>query len=252
MVNIVTYDYLEHNGRLGNQLWQIGWQIGEAERLNAIPSIKKDWSYKEFFSVPNEFYGAKGRVVKDGGTGYYQELDYVDNVLDRIVEYFKPSLGLGNILGDDWCSIHMRRGDYLKYPKIYPLPTAKYYKQAVQKVVSENPEVKFALFSDDIKWCSTHIDYFGLSDKNVRLFEPTITPVEVVDRINPPKDHMDLFSMTTCGHHIVSNSTFAWWGAFLSNNSNVIYPSVWFGRDKSVASIPWKKMIPKTWICVPC
>jgi hypothetical protein len=37
--------------------------------------------------------------------------------------------------------------------------------------------------------------------------------------------------MSLCDYHIIGNSTFSWWGAWLSNSKQIIAPSQWFDGD---------------------
>jgi hypothetical protein len=219
-----TYDYLELNGRLGNQLWQIAWQFGEADRRGGRPLIKPNWMYRPYFSIPDEFFGVTDGDRIDGGTGYYQELLYFNNVKDRIREYFQPR---HDVIPDlkEYCSLHVRRGDYLNRPDIFPACTPQYYHDAVSEVKTR--DMKFIVFSDDVDWCRNSLGYLGLVGQDVIFVEPVITPVEVIDR-GVPGDQLDLFSMMGCAEHILSNSTFSWWGAWLSHSRQVYYPSVWF------------------------
>lgn len=266
---LFTYDYLERNGRLGNQLFQIAATIGKtaAYPTPSMAYFKPDWEYRPYFSVPDPFftksYGTNPPdEVLDGGTEYFQELHYFDQIEKRIREYFEPSdLSLEYLrsapeyekvcygMADKAsCSIHVRRGDYTLYPDHFPLPTAEYYQRAVEKVLEEQPKTEFYVFSDDIQWCKAH---FGT--QRMHFVTGTPRPVEIVDRKRQgqPLDQFDLFAMSLCDRHIMANSTFSWWGSWLSGDERVIYPSVWFGNHPAVRSIPWRKMIPETWIEVP-
>lgn len=108
-------------------------------------------------------------------------------------------------------SLHIRRGDYTLYPNHHPVCSMNYYKSAMDKFNPE--ETKFLVFSDDIEWCREEFkgDQF--------IF---------VDSGSP---YSDLKIMTLCDHHIIANSSYSWWGAWLNQKENkrVIAPSSWFG-----------------------
>lgn len=110
-------------------------------------------------------------------------------------------------------SIHVRRGDYLRLPHRHPFVGKKYLLEAIERF----PSNRFLVFSDDIPWCKSFFrgSIFYFAEGNSVL--------------------EDLFLMTKCqGGHICSNSTFSWWGAYLSpyvanNIHKVIFPSMWYG-----------------------
>ena len=46
------------------------------------------------------------------------------------------------------------------------------------------------------------------------------------------KDYLDLYAMMKCHHHVMANSTFSWWGAWLSDTKGrIIAPKTWFGPN---------------------
>ena len=102
----------------------------------------------------------------------------------------------------------------------------EYYKESLEKFDSSIPVI---IFSDDPKWCKTQdlfsSDRFMISDSGWNLID------------------LCLMSMST--HHIIANSSFSWWGAWLSGSSQVIAPKKWYGpAAKSVSTVD---LIPKTW-----
>ena len=105
-------------------------------------------------------------------------------------------------------SIHVRRGDYLKIPQNHPFVGENYLRKAV---ASFPKETEFLVFSDDISWCRKFFKgtHFHFSEGR-----------DVID---------DLFLMSWCDHHICSNSTYSWWGAYLGRRGRVIFPSMWYG-----------------------
>ncbi len=263
---IYTYNYLGKNGRLGNMLWQIAWIVGQSIRHNGTPSIKSDWEYRPYFSVPEGYYFSPDKTSEtvDGETLYYQELYHWNESEDIIHKIFQPSARAFFSLDGyhpesshkGTCSIHYRRGDYLKNPNHFPIPTEKYYTNAIKQVLNKNPNACFYIFSDDINYIKTLWNKNNglykevLRNNKVTFVEGVVTPVEVNERIEPPLDWLDLFVMRNCEYHIIANSSFSWWGAWLSEDKNVFYPSVWWGP--ALNTLPWREGIPGSWIEVEC
>lgn len=120
-------------------------------------------------------------------------------------------------------SVHIRRGDYLEVNDLYGgICTPEYYAKMFQRMRQEVPGCHFFLFTNDPAWA-----------KEIYEKESDITIVEGND-----EDHgyLDLYLMTQCRHYILANSSFSWWGAYLSQNQSdnklVLAPPKWFnGRD---------------------
>lgn len=108
-------------------------------------------------------------------------------------------------------SIHVRRGDYLKFTNIHPTCDITYYKKAMKQFENSN----FIIVSDDINWCKENF-------QGDNIFYPSFT--NEVD---------DLNLLRNCDNNIIANSTFSWWGAFLNGNTTkqIIGPKTWFGKD---------------------
>ncbi len=257
MTRIFTYDMLHRNGRLGNQLWQIASTIGLATQAQeGDMALFKGWEYRHFFSVPDFHFGPiqPGKVI-DGGVNYFQELHYFQEIQDTIREYFMPSEAILEELAQksdfitdyDHCTaLHVRRGDYLKYPDLFPLSTPEYYEAALAVAEETYPGHQVLVFSDDIMWCERQWGY----DRGFIYMHGIARPVEVSARRGQPMDFWDLFLMTLCDQHIISNSSFSWWGAWLSANQSPMYPSKWYGPG--YAEIPWRLMIPDSWKEIQC
>lgn len=139
-----------------------------------------------------------------------------------------------NILTKNAVSIHIRRGDYVTNEKAFdchgvtPLP---YYADAVKLVAAEVSDPHFFVFSDDPGW----------AQQNLSMSYPcTIVSHNGVDR-----NFEDLRLMSLCEHHIIANSTFGWWGAWLSENDCkiVVAPKKWF-NDPGITT---HDLIPTGW-----
>jgi hypothetical protein len=131
-------------------------------------------------------------------------------------------------------SIHVRRGDYVDSKKslqFHGLCDISYYQRCIELIEKKIREPSFFVFSDDISWAKD----------NIRINHPII----FVDHNTAKTAHEDLRLMTHCEHHIISNSSFSWWGAWLCQNPGkiVVAPQQWF---KS-AIHDTKDLIPRGW-----
>lgn len=139
--------------------------------------------------------------------GYWQSYKYFDFCRQDILDLFNlPYDGTRGFV-----SIHVRRGDYLKYPDINPLATRDYYQQAVCYFVERGFD-KFRVFSDDPTWCVEEFKH--------EIYRASGVPKFIFYHDNPVLK--DLMGMAECQHNIISNSTFAWWGAYLNRNPGKI------------------------------
>jgi len=135
----------------------------------------------------------------------------------------------------DTVSVHVRRGDYVTDPEArvrLGLCPLEYYSEAISKMVDALKDPHFFLFSDDPEWVRS----------NLKIDFPT----HYVDHNPPERDYEDLRLMSLCSHHIIANSSFSWWGAWLSDNPSkmVIAPNRWFADPR----IDDRDLIPNGWM----
>ena len=132
-------------------------------------------------------------------------------------------------------SIHVRRGDYLAggNAAIYASLGRSYYQQAVQEISNRVEHPRFFCFSDDPQAARTELNL------------PADT--RFVDH-NGNAGHEDLRLMTLCRHHIIANSTFSWWGAWLAGSPEqiVIAPRKWWIHP----DYDDRDIIPERWLRV--
>jgi len=131
-------------------------------------------------------------------------------------------------------SIHVRRGDYVTHPAAqshFVTCGPQYYSDAVQVIMERVPDAHFFLFSDDIGWAR----------ENIR----TVAPLELVDHNTGANSFEDMRLMALCKHHIIANSSFSWWGAWLNARQarTVIAPRHWLRDGRSTHDL-----IPSDWI----
>ena len=161
--------------------------------------------------------------------GYFQSERYFKHIEDDIRKLFGPkseSLSCWastQHLFHNPVALHIRRGDFLINSVHHHNLSMKYYEEALNQFDDDRQVI---IFSDDTDWC-----------KQQPLFESD--RFLVCEGGGP---YTDLYMMSTCDDFIIANSTFSWWGAWLSRNKEkvVIYPDRWFGPnniDKSTADL---------------
>lgn len=165
--------------------------------------------------------------------GYRESPKYWNNDKQFIFNLFneKTSLLLKikqiyNINFNEYVSINIRRGDYLRKDVINRLGLLdiKWFKKCMSNYSDKQ---KYLIISDDIEWCkSTFIgDNFLFADKNIENYN---------------KVFIDFWIQTLCKDNIISNSTFSWWAAYLNKNKNrkVYCPKQFFKLQKGTSKIP--------------
>lgn len=166
--------------------------------------------------------------------GYWQDLQYIS--MDVNIAFNDLPLNennrnlLNKIRSSNSVSIHVRRGDYLKYPEIYGgICTELYYAKAMAIIEERVPNPKFFVFSDDIDWCRENMkiadaEYVGWNKGNDSIY--------------------DMYLMSECKANIIANSTFSYWGAVMAKHDTVVYPKKWFANQVA------RRIFPDSWISI--
>jgi hypothetical protein len=167
--------------------------------------------------------------------GFFQSEKYFKHNREKILELFEPDNLIKeiieqkyeNLLTKKTTAIHVRRGDYLKFPHLHPFQGYDYYSNAINELKSDTET--FLIFSDDIEWCKNNFEgdeYYFVENE---------------------KDYVELYLMSMCKNNIISNSSFSWWGAWMNKNYNkkVIGPKNWFGSSMTLKA---DDIIPLEWI----
>lgn len=139
---------------------------------------------------------------------------------------------LSQIVGSESVAVSVRRGDYAGIPNTQGICSVDYYKRALALITARIPHRRLFVFSDDIPWCRQHMDDLGAT------FVESVTPFE---------PEQDLRLLSHCRHFVLANSTFAWWGAWLSTHADkvVIGPSKWMQDAEPCADV-----LPARWLRV--
>jgi hypothetical protein len=203
------------------------------DKVNKKPKIDK--VYKELSFNYNKIpVFEKNKTIELNG--YFQSPKYFnhnkDIIIDCILETFDFEIKdifkklLKNYSGkSQLCSIHIRRGDYVKLQHMHPLQKDEYYLKAINYIKQKNKNIKFIVFSDDYQYCSNHKIF-----KNFLMANKIIEKLRNQFNTNLSDDLLELLLMSMTDHQIIANSTFSWWGSYLCDNNNklVVAPKVWF------------------------
>jgi Glycosyl transferase family 11 len=152
--------------------------------------------------------------------GYFQSEKYFIKYRQNLLDLFAPTnqtidqlkSEYGFILDRPNCAMHIRRGDYFKYPQNHPICSIDYYQTAIDLF---DRDTTFLVFSDDINWCKNIF-----SDRRFIFSENN-------------SEEIDLYLMSMCQHQIIANSSFSWWGSWLNQNptKQIVAPKHWFGSE---------------------
>ena len=171
-------------------------------------------------------------------TGYFQSEYYFNTIESKLRKVLQFEFLIQNELSDkigqtSSVSVHIRRGDYATNANLglfHGLCSLQYYLKASRFIGSQQSDLHFFVFSDDIIWAK----------QNLRLPFPT--------HFIGGTDSEDLQLMSLCKYNIIANSSFSWWAAWLNNNPAkiVVAPERWFADKKAEGES--STIVPETWI----
>lgn len=246
---MIGFNHLGRHGRLGNQMFQYAGLRGIAAKHGyefCIPpsDFKDEWTDHQLFEAfkltgLTNIGVCPGPYVQEGSFkfdenlfnnmpdghnvyGYLQTTKYFQHIEQEIREDFEFKNDIYNPCKemidsvDNPIALHVRRGDYLENSDNHPPCPKEYYDEALSRFDSTR---KVIVFSDDPEWCGTVFtdDRFLISEGGDNL--------------------ADLCMMSLCSDFIIANSSFSWWGSWLSKNPDkkIIAPSKWFGTGYTAA-----------------
>lgn len=202
--------------------------------------VRQSWiKEKDHFFDP-EILNLRGDAYLEG---FWQSARYFDDVAEtirrdftiRTAPDFENRKLAGLIQRSEAVSVHVRRGDYVANPitaEHHGVSPLEYYQAAMAEISSSVSNPHAFLFSDDPGWV-----------KNNLTFE---MPMTCIDHNGPDRGYEDLRLMSLCKHHIIANSSFSWWGAWLNKNAAkiVIAPRQWFNNPDFCLD----DLLPPAWL----
>jgi Glycosyl transferase family 11. len=220
-----------------NAFSNIKYFVFSKEKIIINKILRRIGINKNYINEPDYSYWAGIEKIHSSVilSGYWQNEKYFYDISEIIKQDFLfpefdclEAKNIAKKIMENTCSIgiHVRRGDYVDNPdtkNFHGICSLDYYKKALQIIVDKsngkiNPEIYF--FSDDPDWIKNNFD-------NCEI------PFIVVD-INDHKDkpYHDMHLLSLCQHNIIANSSFSWWGAWLSYGKGIVVaPKRWFAED---------------------
>jgi len=171
--------------------------------------------------------------------GNCQHIDYLpdESIIRREFAFVNPPrernrVWMSQFVGKPSVAVHVRRTDYLSLGTDAVL-SPNYYRQAADQLRACVSRPVWVIFSDDVMWCRNHLAF--------------LEDAVFVDG-NDDEPWEDLRLMTVCQHHIIANSTFSWWGAYLGQDyaGLTIAPEHWFPNLRTATCL-----LRKGWQTVP-
>ena len=208
--------------------------------FKVAPNIPSNEIYKEpcfaYNQIPNNL-----KVI----LGYFQSPKYFHHNRENIMNI----LGFNDFkqrfnLGFKAVAIHFRFGDMSYLQGNHAILKKEYYIKALMKLINKiNPEeYRFIIFGEknDDEIINDYLKCFNI------FFDFKFE--KIYDIYQGLNDWKELFYMSSCEHFIIANSTYSWFGAYLSNNPNktIICPTDWFGINNQKNSL--KDLFMDDWI----
>ena len=243
---MISFNQLGNFGRLGNQMFQYSSLLGIANYHSyqiAIPPSEvfgandalvrnSKSSIYDCFEVKSDYVGVQNLPTINERSfqfdqklfetcpdnvnlhGYFQTEKYFKHIRSELKDIFSFSNEVKKkckkylLESKDKISIHIRRTDFLNLQHVHNICSIDYYSRALDILESKNKTCY--VFSDDLSWCREQALF---QKENVVFVDEDV--------------YICLYLMTLCDYHILANSSFSWWGTWLSNSKQVIAPKNW-------------------------
>lgn len=262
---MITYNQIGNYGRFGNQLFQYAtlYSIAKTRKYKfGVPYKKRSANEYNDFCLSDCFdslsaedssevqslkhakehnfsYNAGIFGIPDNTDicGYFQSEKYFVNYRTDLLKEFtfkkhimeKAEL-TRNLTNKNAISVHIRLGDYLFLQNSHPVCSMEYYEEALSILPDD---LLIFIFSDE-------------PEKADKIFNKLNRQYVLVDS---GCKYIDMATMSLCEYHVIANSSFSWWGSWLSDSKKTIAPSKWFG-DAPSAPKDWRDIYCKEWIII--
>jgi len=245
---MISFSNLGSLGRLGNQMFQYAALKGIATYHSVDYCFPPNTSLQSCFQIENKKFETYSPILKEETYefdekifnlshgdlyGFFQTEKYFSHIEKELRKDFTFYDIISNscshyrkhILSEEVVALHVRRGDYITDTN-FVLLGLDYYLEAIKHF----SDLQVMIFSDDINWCREHF--------TAKQFKFSLS--------NNP--FADLCLMSLCDYHIISNSSFSWWGSWLAKSKKTIAPQKWFMGEFSFWNT--KDLYKKDWILI--
>ncbi len=196
------------------------------------------------FTEPHHHFAAAFEEISGACylRGYFQSPRYFNDAEDAVRNAFslegavsRSALATAATFGEGSVALHVRRGDYLAHSKanaFHGVLNAHYYERALEWLEARDAVKNIYVFSDDANYA-----------RQMFAHHPK------AQIISGESEFDDMFLMSKARAHIIANSTFSWWSAWLDArpDSIVIAPQNWFAPN-AMLTHDVRDLFPKNWI----
>jgi hypothetical protein len=180
-----------------------------------------------------EGYFTSELFFKDFERDVRKELRFQPLISQRVKE-------IAEAIDSNTVAISIRRGDFIGN-SLHNICSKEYFYRAIEKIQEIIGNPTLLIFSDELEWITDNMK-FDVAHR-------------IVPKLEDPMDYMRL--MSHCSNHIIPNSTFSWWGAWLSEPKIVIAPDSWLAKDVKAHEntfghwVETKHTVPENWLRIP-
>lgn len=258
----ISYNNLGNYGRLGNQMFQFaslkgiankhnyqftipqsGHDLFDCFKMSTLTPLNKQITSQKYaiqeqrFDFDEQLYNQCPDNVDL--LGYFQSEKYFKSIRSNLLMDFafqdyvidNATKKINSINSKDIIGLHIRRGDYVNHPVHGDCCTLDYYRKALNLFDSSLPVI---IVTDDVLWAKEQKIF---SKERFYLF---------LDDSEQSKFY-DLCIMSLCNYHIIANSSFSWWGSWLSQSIRTVAPKRWFGVQGHKC---WHEVYCEDWILI--
>ena len=189
--------------------------------------------------------------------GYFQSPKYFERHYDKISKLLRLEAQRSDVYLESKClhkewkdqtliSMHFRIGDYIAtaHRDAHPIQNYEYYEKALHHILSVIPSTNSQ--PKVLYFCEQNDE--DVVEHIVNRLRETYDAVAFERVSYDVPDWKQMLMMSCCNHHIIANSSFSWWGAYLNpcTTKIVCYPSKWFGP--ALPNHDTRDLFPEEWV----